>query len=215
MAQPLQKPQTAAEPRVNRDDWIDVAMAVLIGEGVDSVRITRLAERMSVTRGSFYWHFRDREDLLGALRARWERQNTPAVVAAVAQAPSLDVAILAFFDAWLLPDCFDAQLDHAMRAWATSDAEIRAAVDAADADRIAAIEALFQRHAYADDEALIRARVLYFAQIGFYALASHAPLSERSPYLETYYTCFTGRTLDPDVGAEFRAHHGISDHVAG
>ncbi|MEO1492438.1 MAG: TetR/AcrR family transcriptional regulator [Pseudomonadota bacterium] len=212
MAHPAHHPAPVPEPRVSRTDWIDVAMRVLIAEGVDAVRITRLAERMSVTRGSFYWHFTDREDLLRALRTRWEAQNTPAVEAAVAGAETLDAAVLAFFDAWLVPDRFDAPLDHAMRAWATAEPEIRAAVDAADDARIVLVAAMFARFGYSETDALIRARVLYFAQIGFYALASHAPLSERAPYLETYFECFTGRSLDGAEADAFRAKHGVDHH---
>lgn len=212
MSQPLRKDDQGAEPRLGRVDWITAAMALLIDEGIDAVRITRLAENLSVTRGSFYWHFKDRDDLLAALRRGWEQRNTPAVQEAVENADTLAEGVLGIFDAWLIAGRFDAQLDHAMRAWAKTDPDIAAAVDDADRIRIGEIAAMFETHGFEDDEALIRARVLYFAQIGFYALGEHEPLSERSPYLETYFQCFTGRTLDPAIAAEFRAKHGVTDH---
>lgn len=208
MPDALRKDDQTAEPRLGRADWISTAMEILIGEGIDAVRITRLAERMSVTRGSFYWHFKDREDLLAALIRRWEAQNTEAVSTAVGEAGSLDDAITAFFNAWLIPNGFDARLEDALRAWAKADAGVRDLVAEADRTRIGDIAAMFERFGYDDTEALIRARVLYFAQIGFYALTEHEPLSERAPYLETYFHCFTGRVLDPKVAEAQRAMFG-------
>ncbi|MGI9498851.1 MAG: helix-turn-helix domain-containing protein, partial [Geminicoccaceae bacterium] len=54
-------------PRLQRDDWIAAALAVLVESGVEAVQITVLAKRLKVTRGSFYWHFENRETLLDAL----------------------------------------------------------------------------------------------------------------------------------------------------
>lgn len=212
MPEALRKDDQGAEPRLGRVDWIAAAMTLLIDDGIDAVRITRLAERLSVTRGSFYWHFKDRDDLLSALRRRWEEQNTPAVQAAVENADTLAEGVLGIFDAWLVEGGFDSQLDHALRAWAKTDSDISKAVDDADRIRIGEIAAMFETHGFEDDEALIRARVLYFAQIGFYAMGEHEPLSERAPYLETYFHCFTGQRLDPAVANAFRAKHGIDDN---
>jgi AcrR family transcriptional regulator len=215
MPQALRRDDQSAEPRLGRADWISAAMEVLIAEGVNAVRITRLADRMAVTRGSFYWHFKDREDLLAALIRRWEAQNTDAVAAAVGQAPTLDHAIIAFFNAWLIPERFDARLEDALRAWAKADADICEMVAEADRTRIGDIAAMFERFGFGDTEALIRARVLYFSQIGFYALTEHEPLSERSPYLEAYFHCFTGRALSPKIAAAQRAKFEELDHGAG
>jgi AcrR family transcriptional regulator len=54
-----------------RRDWIDAGLELLVGKGVDHVKITRLADALGVTRGSFYWHFKDRDDLLSALVEDW------------------------------------------------------------------------------------------------------------------------------------------------
>ena len=97
----------SAEPRKSRGDWIDVAQDSLVEEGIDAVRITRLAEDLGVTRGSFYWHFKDRDELLTCLIERWERKNTAAVLNAVQQAQNLADGILKLFDIWIDPKLFD------------------------------------------------------------------------------------------------------------
>ena len=55
-------------------------------------------------------------------------------------------------------------------------------------------------------DALIRARVIYFAQIGFYALDVHEDLETRVGYSEAYYECFTGKVLDPVEAENFKQH---------
>ena len=56
---------------VSREDWIDVAWDALGEAGVEGVRVERLARRLGVTKGSFYWHFKTRPDLIDALLDRW------------------------------------------------------------------------------------------------------------------------------------------------
>ena len=55
----------------SRQDWIDAAWSALGEGGVEAVRVERLARRLGVTKGSFYWHFKNRQDLIDALLDRW------------------------------------------------------------------------------------------------------------------------------------------------
>ena len=65
MARQAVKPQKAsAEPPLARKDWIDAAIVMLAEDNVEALRVDTLAERLGVTKGSFYWHFKGREDLL-------------------------------------------------------------------------------------------------------------------------------------------------------
>ena len=207
----LDRADGATEPPLGRTDWIGAALGLLIEEGIDAVRITRLAETLEVTRGSFYWHFKDRDDLCDAMMAYWERTNTAAVLTAVESSESLSAGILTLFDAWLDVDRFDPKLDSAMRDWARRSDEVKRAVEQADTARVDAISALFEAYGYEPDEARIRARVIYFGQVGYYALGIEETLEQRLDKLETYYLAFTGRTIDPALAAAYRARHlGLS-----
>ncbi len=196
-----------SEPTLNRAHWIDVALILLIDDGIDTVRITRLANMLGVTRGSFYWHFKDHGDLCEALVAHWKHNNTAAVLEAASDTASLDHGILALFDAWLDATRFDPRLDSAMRDWARRSDDVRNAVEQADAERITAIADMFATHGYEATEALIRARIIYFGQVGYYALDIDETLSQRMGYLEAYYRGFTGRELNADLATEYRARH--------
>ncbi len=55
----------------SRDDWVDAAWQTLGEAGVEGVRVEALARKLGVTKGSFYWHFRNRQDLIDALFDRW------------------------------------------------------------------------------------------------------------------------------------------------
>jgi AcrR family transcriptional regulator len=61
---------------LTREDWIRAALAVVAEHGVAGVAVDRLAKTLGVTRGSFYWHFRDRRALIDAVLEQWEQQYT-------------------------------------------------------------------------------------------------------------------------------------------
>ena len=53
--------------KVTRQDWLNVAMDVLVSDGVEQVKVLTLGERLGVSRSSFYWYFKSRQELLTAL----------------------------------------------------------------------------------------------------------------------------------------------------
>src|SRR6266480_8135100 len=63
------------ENRLSVSDWMRVARLALLHSGPDGVRVEPLARSLGVTKGSFYWHFRDRRDLLEQLLVEWERET--------------------------------------------------------------------------------------------------------------------------------------------
>ncbi len=192
---------------LGRADWLAAGLRVLIEDGIDAVRITRLAEDLKVTRGSFYWHFKDREDLLDGLIEVWSRKNTAGVIHSVSDAPSLAEGILRMFDTWLDLARFDPRLDQAMRDWARRSEAVHKAVAEADEARVEAIAALYERFGHDTLEAYIRARVIYFGQVGYYTLGIEEPMTKRLSYLELYYRCFTGAELDPATADLHRNRH--------
>ena len=207
--------QDVASPRLGADDWLNAALDALLEAGIEAVQITVLARQLGVTRGSFYWHFDSREDLLTALLTEWRSRNTGVMVDAISGADTLDDAILALFAVWVDHSRFNSKLDQAIRDWARHDGAVRSAVKAEDDARVAAIAGLFERHGYAKPDSFIRARVIYFTQISFYALnvEDDESLAERMSYLSAYFLCFTGREIDPDIAAAYRtANLKGSDH---
>ena len=66
------KPMIAEGARLTRDNWLDEAFKAVVAGGFDNVKVLAIAEKLKVTRGSFYWHFTDHADLVGSLLMRWK-----------------------------------------------------------------------------------------------------------------------------------------------
>ncbi len=69
------------EERKSRTDWIEAAFAALAAQGPAGVNVLALARSMDVARGSFYWHFRSREELLREALDLWRRRSTTEYIA--------------------------------------------------------------------------------------------------------------------------------------
>lgn len=180
--------------KVTRQDWLDAAMDVLISDGSDRVKILTLAERLGVSRSSFYWYFKDRDALLDALLEHWLATNTRAVVKA-AETPSrtITAAVCDVFKAFIDPARFSVRMDFAIRDWARRSGAVRRVMQASDGQRIGALAAMFARHGYGDTESLIRARVLYYMQIGYFDADLRETMAERAALIPYYLVTFTGR----------------------
>lgn len=195
--------QRQGNTKVSRDDWVIAALEVLIEQGVERVKILDLSERLQVSRSSFYWYFKDREALLDALLEVWSETNTKSFVEACRHpAHSVTEGVCQLFRCFVDPALFDPQLDFAVRDWARRSEAVRRVVDAADAERVTALTEMFARYDYSAEDAAMRARVLYYMQIGYYALELRESLEERLARTPGYVRGFTGR--EP-VGREMAA----------
>ncbi len=176
-------------PKVPAEGWLEAARQTLVDEGIDAVKVDRLARQLGVTRGGFYHHFADRDDLLDRLLKAWQDSVVFVAAKPVPRNPAeaLD-AIDALVDRLMREDQYDPKFDLAVRAWAHASETAATAVAAGDAQRISALTKIFVALGCKKDEAQIRARVFYFHQIGYYAIGVHESAGarrERAPmYLE-------------------------------
>jgi AcrR family transcriptional regulator len=207
-------PAQSGNVKATRDDWLDLALSALAVEGVAHVTVLNLSERLGVSRSSFYWYFRNRDELLGALLDRWDGLNTRSIVSQADQpAASVNEAVCNVFRCWVNPTIFSPRLDFAVREWARRSVGVRKALDRSDRLRTEALKALFIRFGYEDEDALVRARVLYYMQIGYYALDLKEPLETRLSLTPHYLRAFTGvAPAKPEVDA-FRAYAARHAHI--
>lgn len=66
--------------RLDRASWESAALRALEQGGPEAVAIVPLARALGVSRGSFYWHFESRDELLAAVLARWQREHVTDVL---------------------------------------------------------------------------------------------------------------------------------------
>lgn len=201
--------------KVTRQDWVNVAMDVLISDGVEMVKVLVLAERLGVSRSSFYWYFKSRQDLLDALLENWQKTNTEALVTqAEIPAGTITGAVCNVFRCVMNPALFNNKLDFAVRDWARRSGPVRRVLDQSDSRRLFALSGMFERFGYEPLEALTRARILYFMQIGYNDAELHEPMDERLRLLPNYLLGFTGKAPRQDEIDDFIAYvEEISDET--
>jgi AcrR family transcriptional regulator len=179
--------------RLTREDWIASARTVLVERGIDEVKVDRLAREMRVTRGSFYWHFQQREDLLDALLTDWEARNYFEIAQVRARWARSQPDMVEVIAVWLGEDPSVLSFDIAVRAWARRAADVAGSVGRVDKAWISLLQELFAHSGLGHDESLVRARVNYFHQIGYWALNLEEEPAERLRLVPTYYKVLTGR----------------------
>ena len=202
---PNARPTLVGNVKATREDWLNLALDILVTDGVGSVRVLTLGQRLGVSRSSFYWYFESRQDLLDQLLAVWCERNTKCIVERAGR-PAANVVrgVINILECWLDESLFDPRLDFAVRAWAHSSGRVRQLVDKADDERVAAIREMFARHGYDAENAFVRARVLYYTQIGHYSLDVNEPMDSRLSLVPAYLRSHTGQEPTQEDVADFR-----------
>lgn len=195
--------------RGSQEGWLEAAYQALLESGVDSVKILPLAKKLNLSRTSFYWFFKDREELLAALVARWREKNTGNIVTqSEAYAETMAEAMLNVFDCWLDSSLFDSRFEFAVRSWALQSDEILAEVRKADEMRMAALSRMFVRFGHNENTADVRARTTYLVQIGYISMQSEEDVAVRMQRIPDYIAIYTGEMPQQRELDRFYARHG-------
>ncbi len=155
---------TAMTERLNADAWTEMGLRVLADQGVEAVRVEPLARALGVTKGSFYWHFSDRRELLDAILLRWEQLATHDVIETVERVS--DEPRERLRELTRLVFRHGGPLDRAVRAWATHDDGASNAIARVDAERYAFVRRLLENHGLPAEVAARRAHLLYTSLVG-------------------------------------------------
>jgi AcrR family transcriptional regulator len=179
---------------LGREAWLSAAREALIEEGTAGVEINKLARRLSVSRGGFYWFFTDRAHLLEELLKYWIETSTTLFEGILTVGGRNGRAeYQALVDLWVEEKDYDPRWDGAVRDWARTSPAVREAVHQVDRKRIAILEKIFRDMGYKGTEAHVRARVTYYHQVGYYALGVHESKQQRRALLPFYAKVLTGR----------------------
>ena len=180
--------------RGSPDLWLEAAYAALVDGGVDAVRIVPLARTLNLSRTSFYWFFKDRQQLLDGLLDRWERCTTaPLVAATEGYAATRTEAMLAVIAIFLSDRSFDTRLELAVRSWAQQDTAVLARLQAADSRRLEALRQLLLSWGHDEADADVRARTIYLVQVGYISMRVREPLEDRLRRFPHYVEIYTGQ----------------------
>ena len=176
--------------RLSREEWLRLALEEVSKEGGAKLRIDKLVEGLGVSKGSFYWHFKDREDFVQSLVQFWAEYTTTAVIEIMSQVQGdaqerllklMKVIFTQGLDKYELP----------MRAWAAEEPYVGAVVQEMEARRLAFIGALFAEMGFQGKDLEMRTRLFVC-----YACGEHVFFTRESPEaqqqtINTVYAFFT------------------------
>ncbi len=158
--------QAQTRKPLDRDAWLKKALDTLFSHGIAQVKIEVLARKLKLTKGSFYWHFKNREDLLRSM-VDWWRTNQLRFISKLKPGADDPAAVIkAVIDFTQHTD--DASHDIAMREFARFNKYAARAVAEVDEQRAGFLASLFRAAGFSEAEATLRARALYFYQVGEY-----------------------------------------------
>ena len=186
--------ENGSADRLTPEVWIEAAYAAFEDGGIEAVRVDTLAKGMGITRGSFYWHFKNRRELLHAVVDRWRCTETENVIEANEAAGGTSSERLLR----LLRNCSedDGRFEIGVRAWAKNDALARETVARVDESRIAYMTQLAQDIGLVETEARARARIAYLAWLGIYMDAVPSQTEQRRADMDQLWRMMIRRLSD-------------------
>ena len=161
--------RSARVTALDRAAWIKGALTALSEDGHAGLRIEVLAKRLQVTKGSFYWHFRDRRDLVDAVLDEWKNGRIADIRKQTAARPGEELAVLQHTmeiysegkNRKGLP------IEIAIREWARRDSRAAKSVEEVDAERLTCAASQFKSLGFSTAEAEARSMLLYAYVFGF------------------------------------------------
>jgi AcrR family transcriptional regulator len=153
-----------SEKRLDRRDWVGVGIEILSSRGVDAIRVEALARRLNISKGSFYWHFKDRDDLLEAILAEWETRQSDWNTEGK-DSPNPVERWARLFELFSRPAY--AHLEMAVSSWARQDEKVALRVANADRKRIAYLSMVFREIGFTTNQANEWANAAMFLYLGW------------------------------------------------
>ena len=134
--------------KLTKNDWINAGLNTRVKKGIDSVRVELMSKQLKVSRGSFYWHFKNRQEWLNKILERWRETATITVIRRFnyEQMSPNDILV----EMTSLPHHGEsaqraADIELAIRAWARRDDAARTFVDEVDQERMSFLTEIFRQ----------------------------------------------------------------------
>jgi AcrR family transcriptional regulator len=173
------------EPTLTASDWAEAALQLIAEKGLGALTVSALAARLGVTKGSFYWHFQGRSDLLAAALARWEQRATTENIRGLDAVEDPRRRLELILSAAAQPP--RSRSLYAALAEAAEDPVVRRVLNRVASARITYLEVCYSHLGFPAAPAKAHAVFAYAAYRGLLQLAHEAPASlptDWSPYAE-------------------------------
>ncbi len=182
---------------LSKHDWIEAALLALIREGLPGVTVERLARSLSATKGSFYWHFADRAELIAATLELWERRETTDVIARIQGIydPRERLSAIVSYAGVAAPSAAAGVLA------AASDPNVAPVLTRVTRTRLAFLEQLYVDLGLSPDQAARQARLAYALYLGIGELRRADPDGDPTGRArDAYIDLAVQMMVPPDLG---------------
>jgi len=165
---PVKPSSKSVRSQLDPEKWVTVGIDLLAHGGISGLNIEALAKRCGVTKGSFYWHFKDRRALLDAILQRWKDGRLRDVEKSTTIVPGkerdqLQYAIEVYGSS---RNRKGMAIELAVRDWARHDTQAAKIVEEVDLYRLECTRKLFVSSGLSDADAKSRSLLLYACVFG-------------------------------------------------
>jgi len=171
-----------ANVRTPRGAWVEAALQALAAGGPDAVRVEALAASLGVSKGGFYWHFKDRQALVEEMLDAWEKDVVEDVIARIESAPAEPRAKLQ--QLFELAPSVDFRVELALRDWSRRDRSVAGRLRRIDSRRMEYLRSLFGQFVPDEDEVEARSMLAFSLFIGSYFIVAEHGGKTRSQVLQ-------------------------------
>ena len=178
---------------LSRENWVDAAWDMLGEAGIDGVRVEPLAKKLGVTKGSFYWHFKDRQKLLDALLDRWFAIWDAQMSSDLHEAADPADRVWALFKSVIARVTRGQTV--ALRIWSHGNPEIARRIEERDQQRLAFLMDQLQQIGFSAEDARVRGQIYQAIMTGEYLRSGGLPLDERMKRALEYHRMLSGAGL--------------------
>lgn len=169
----VRTPSSRAQESLSVEAWCRAARDLIVREGVSAVAVEPMTRALGVTKGSFYWHFENRDALVHETLARWEREQTADLFQRFEGMldPVARIRILMF----AAFEDLEQGLLHAALSSSSEDPRVRPYLERVSGQRLDYVTHAFRALGLEEAEAARRALLAYASYVGYFQLLRAIP----------------------------------------
>ena len=183
--------------RLSKTQWLDHGLEALATSGFTALKADKLAKSLGVSRGSFYWHFKNLADFHTAVLQRWQERTVTIPISDVEASGTSGASNIEALIQLAAGDSL--QLERAVRAWADSSERVKEAVEQVDQQRVAYLEQTLLDMGLGAESATARAYLIYYAFLGQMVFYQPISTENRQAVIQELIR-LTSKDSDSDLG---------------
>ncbi|MEM9822338.1 MAG: TetR/AcrR family transcriptional regulator [Bacteroidota bacterium] len=169
--------------RLSKEDWLKEGFKILAEFAQNKLRILYLCERLKVTRGSFYHHFKSIDVYIAELMKAWEKENTLEFIRAASKGGSPQQRMALLNERVV---AIDQSIEAAIRSWSFYNPQVKQHLEQVDQIRLTYLEGIFLEMGFEAEKALAKAKLEYAILVGLQQLYPNTIAYEMEQLYEVY-----------------------------